>query len=58
MFNDDHLLVPVVNLVPDCQYTLENDTCLSNVAGMGSLQDLANRTNQTEECDACSPIIK
>ena len=41
-------LVPVVNIVPDCQNTQENVTCLSNVAGVG-LQDLANQANQTEE---------
>ena len=27
MSNDDHLLVPVVNIAPDCQYTQENVTC-------------------------------
>ena len=42
MCNDDHLLVPIVNIVPDCQYNQENVTCLSHVAGV-SLQDLANR---------------
>jgi hypothetical protein len=30
MSNHDHLLVPVVNKAPDCQYTRENVTCLSN----------------------------
>ena len=49
-------LVPVVNIVPDCQNTQENVTGLSNVAGVG-LQDLANQANQTEECNSRSPII-
>ena len=56
MSNDDHLLVPVVNIAPDCQYTQENVTCLSNVAGVG-LQNLASQANQTEECNSHSPII-
>ena len=56
MSNDDHLLVPVVNIAPDCQYTQENVTCYSNVASVG-LHDLANQANQTEECTSCSPII-
>ena len=57
MFNHDHQRVPVVNIVPDCQYTQEHVTCLSNVAGMG-LQDLANQVNQTEErSNSRSPII-
>ena len=57
MSNDDHQLVPVVNIVPDCQYTQENVTCLSNVASVG-LQGLArNQANQTEECNSRSPII-
>ena len=45
MSYDDHQLVPVVNIVPDCQYTQENVTFLSNVASVG-LQDLANQANQ------------
>ena len=56
MSNDDHLLFPIVNIVPDCQYTEENVTSLSHVAGMG-LQDLVNWDNQTEECNSRSPII-
>ena len=57
MSNDDHLLVPIENIAPDCQYTQENVTCLSNVAGVG-LQDLANQANQTEECNSSrSPIL-
>ena len=56
MSNDDHLLVPIVNIPPDCQYTQENVTCLFNVVGMG-LQDLANQANQTEELYPHSPII-
>ena len=56
IFNDDHLLVPNMNMVPDCQYTQENVLCLSNVPSIG-LQDLANRTNEMEECNSCSPII-
>jgi len=57
MSNDDHQLVPVVNIVPDCQNTQENVTYLSNVAGVG-LQDLVvNQANQTEECNSRSPII-
>ena len=55
MSNDDHLLVPIVNIVRDCQYTQENIICLSNVAGM-DLNDLANHANQTEECNSRSPI--
>jgi hypothetical protein len=54
--SDDHLLVPFMNIAPDCQYTQENVTCQSNVAGMG-LQDLANQANQAEECNSSSPII-
>ena len=44
-------LVPVLNIVPDCQNTQEYVTCLSNVAGVGS------QANQTEECNSRSPII-
>ena len=56
MSNDDHLLVPVVNIVPGCQYTQENVTCLTDVSGV-TLQDLANRANQTEGCNSHSPIM-
>jgi hypothetical protein len=48
MFNDDHLLVPVVDIVQAYRYTQGNVTCVSNnVAGVG-LQFLANQANQME----------
>ena len=40
MSNDDHLLVPIVDIVLACQYTQGNVTCVSNVASVG-LQFLA-----------------
>jgi hypothetical protein len=35
MSNDDHLLVPVVDIVPAYRNTQGNVTCVSNLAGVG-----------------------